>query len=759
MIIMKRGDKPMKKFVSFVMTIILIMTVVFSFTGAQTDNKIGSTMTVSADNVSYALSENLYGLSLDNQDFAVNGGLVAEYVNNNSFECDNPTWCWSVEGVTYFVDTESSMNENNPNYLNVTVDGSGAVKNLGYTEIYNNKSFQFSSNRAKTADMGFCEGETYSFSAFFKNIDYVGTMTLSLEAEGNTEKYQFNIDNCTDWTKVSLEIMSDVTADGALKINFEGTGSFYMDSVSLVPKNSYGNTKYASLRTDLVNAIKGLSPSYVRFYETVTYDENGTCYDWRDTIGSLETRKQTIEQYDDAYCVNSNAMGFYEYLVLCEDLGATPVPVFDVSAVAVYEEKEVETTVTYNEEETTETTTESVTDENGEIVEETEIEELDIRVQKVLDFIEYATGDETTPWGAKRVENGHTEPFKLEYIVLSVEDSITENELILNEIYNIVGEKYSQIDIILDSVSSLDDSELQLKVAQTDCQNALVNEYFGTKRINLYDNIDRYDHYERSGNKVTVDSYISSADGIGTVITGNNIWSAIENSAFLTSLEKNADLVEMSSYKWTLAKRNAQTEKRSLIWFDSQDILLTADYYAQMIFANNYGTNYVTTDYDMTDEGIYHSVTVDTVKKSIYIKLVNTAKTSHKIDITVDGFKNVGNPSVQYMSEQFKSAYNDFDEPLHVAPVQTDLTIENNTVSYEMGGYSISVIRIPYSTNDGSRLYDLPETDIISPYIHPMVEYAFPLALVALIFITGLVVLIERIYHHKTVKESKEEKN
>lgn len=742
----------MKKIFSLVMTIIIIMTVTFSFTGSSVSEKISPTLTVSADNISYELSDTLYGLSLEDEGYALNGGLASELVNNNSFEySDNATAGWNFAGVHFDVATEEKMNDNNEKYLQLTVDGNGSAENYGYTEIYNNKSFQFNSRRTQIGDMGFKEGEFYAFSAFFKNVDYVGTMSVSLNAKGNTEKYMFNIDGCTDWTKISLQIVSEVTADGSLVITFEGDGSFYMDSVSLVPVSSYGygQWKFTSLRTDLYNAIKELSPSFIRFAENTFEDADGNSYGWKDSIGKLETRKQISTNYDDGhFYVNSNAMGFYEYLLLCENLGAVPVPVLSISTSNENtEENELERIV--NEQ------PEDVPEEPEDTTEE--VPEYEPYVQNVLDFIEYATGDETTLWGAKRVENGHEEPFKLKYIVLD-DENMNENYLNkFGEVYNAVNEKYPHIQIITGSGTSIEEVYNSMwQNSDANYKNVLINEYYGSGKVSLYDNVHRYDDYERSGAQVAVESFVSNADGIGAVITRNNIRSAIENSAFLTGLERNADIVKMASYKQTLSKRNAQQDKVSLVWFDSQSLLLTADYYSQMIFANNMGTNYISTDFDMEENGVYHSVTVDTVNKVVYVKLVNTTNKPHKLNISLEGFKNVNNPSVQYMTENFKSAYNDFDEQLHVAPAEKQLAVTDNTVSYDMGSYSVSVIRIPYDKNDGTALYELPEIPIVSPYIHPAVEYALPISLVVLVLVTGIVILFVRIRHHKNAREEKE---
>ncbi|MBO5944269.1 MAG: hypothetical protein J6Q50_03110 [Clostridia bacterium] len=738
------------------MILVLMFTVVFSFTGSSkpVSEKLNPTINISADNISYGLSDTLYGISLDNNGYALDGGLVSQLVNNNSFEySSNPTAGWNIGSIGYTVATEEKMNENNENYLNVTVSGKGSAENFGYTEIFNNKSFQFNNRKAKTGDMGFVEGESYAFSAFFKNIDFVGTMSVSLNAEGNTEKYQFNIEDCKDWTKISLEIKSDVTADGSLVINFEGDGTFYMDSVSLIPVNSYGYSvwKYTSLRPDLYKAIKGLSPSFIRFYEDVAQKDE-TVFGWKDTIGPLETRVQLSTTYrdNDRFSVNSNSMGFYEYLLLCEDLGAIPVPVFDIS---IATEKEDNLEKILNEDFEENTNTEENIDEEFLPVPETEE-----YVQNILDFIEYATGDETTHWGAKRIEDGHEKPFDIKYIAID-DSQMNENYWsAFNTIYGEINAKYPNIQLVTSSGKALIGVVYDgvWKNLDATYKNVLVNEYFGSEKVSLYNNLHRFDDYERSGAKVTVESFASNADGIGSVITSNNIWSAIENTAFLTSVERNADVVQMASYKWILEKRNAQQGKMSLVWFDSQDILLSADYYSQMIFANNKGTNYISTDFDMESDGIYHSATVDTTNKVIYVKLVNTTNREYKFNINVDGFNNVNNPSVQYMAEKFKSAYNDFDEFLHVAPKEAQLTVEDNIIKYNMNSYSISVVRIPYDKNDGSGIYALPEMEIVSPYIHPMIENIVPIALVSLVLVTGVIILIVRITHHKAVRKDEE---
>ena len=754
----------MKKVISLVLVVMMIMSVLVAFTGSSVSEKIIPSLNISSDNISYEVSDSLYGISLENTGNAVDSGLVSNLVNNNSFEySNNPVAAWKISTETYSVMSEEGLNENNTNYLSVTVDGQGKIENTGYSEFYNYKSYQVNSKKATEPDMPFKAKEIYRFSAYFKNVDYEGTLTASLNADGNKEKYQFNIDTCDEWTYVSLEIKSDVTADGSLLLTFEGEGSFYMDYVTLVPMSSYGygsgEWQYVSLRSDIVKSIHTLSPSFIRFSagefdKSTNIEELGS---WKDTIGPLEARKQSfVHTSKNVFSVYSNLMGLYEYLLLCQDLDCLAIPVINCGIVTE--------NVSDYEKEKGKYKNGSVTEEDWQnyldgISYRPETEEFENYVQDILDLIEYANGDESTVWGAKRVEDGHKDSFNLQYIAIgnSGYDELYWRNF--DVIYNRIQEKYPEIKVItyIDGDTSPEKAEEIRLNANGLYNNLIVEENACVKGGKLFNKVKNFDDYERSGVQVAVSSY-SVNTTVGDTLTKNNIWSAIENAAFLTGLEKNSDLVKMASYETPLAKINAQSKDTSLIWFNSQGTTMTPDYYMQMLFANNVGTNYVSMEDEFDVEGVYRSVTVDTTEKVIFVKLVNSTKTPYKININVDGFKNVNNPSAQYMSENFKSACNEPNEELHVAPVQTELTVKDNTIAYDLGSYSVNVIRIPYDTNDGTNLFELPKTDLIVPFIPSFVGVVISCVLVVSVLGTGAVILLVRLKHHKKVKDKQKNK-
>ncbi len=750
----------MKKVIALVLSVMVIASAFVCFTGSSVSEKIIPSLNISADNISYSVSNNLYGLTLENKGSAVDGGIVSNLVNNNSFEySNNPVAGWNISAETYSIMSFEGLNENNANYLSVTVNGNGAIKNLGYTEFYNYKTYQVNSKKANSPDMSFKKNEIYQFTAYFKNIDYTGTITASLSAEGNTEKYQFNIDHCAEWMPITLEIKSNVTADGALLLNFEGTGSFFIDQVTLVPMSSYGfgnsTWKYVSLRSDLIRAIYNLSPSFVRFSageldSSMIIENIGS---WKNTIGPLETRKQSFTHVNkNVYSVNSNSMGMYEYLLLCEDIGADAIPVINGGIVTDKVSDYKENKEAYEKDKMTAEDWQSYLDGISYCP---GTEGFDQYLQDVLDLIEYANGDETTVWGAKRIEDGHKNSFNLKYIAIAncgYGDLFWRN---FDEIYKAIQGKYPDIQIIICTDYNGQSEEIVEK-AKALYRDVIVDESYCVNGGKLFGKSTIYDEKTRSGLQRSISRY-SVDTTVGDTITKNNIWSAIENAAFLTGVERNGDLVQMASYETTLSKVNAQTEDTSLIWFDSHKLVLSPDYYMQMIFANNVGTHYITVD-DETQEGVYRSVTVDTDEKVIYVKLVNSTKTPHRISINIDGFKNVNNPTAQVMSSNFKSACNEIGGDLHVAPIQTELMLKDNQIIYDLGGYSINVIRIPYSSNDGTSLFELPETDLIVPYIPASVDVVISCVLVAFVLVTGLAILFTRLKHHKRIRDKQKDK-
>lgn len=741
----------MKKAVSLLLVIaILISVTVIAFAYSKT----GEELLISNDNISYNISENLYGVSLEDVSFAVDGGLNSNLVNNNSFEYGGgDLFAWNIDAADYSVQSDDGLNKNNRNYLSVTVDGQGTIINNGYTEIYDYKTYNINEKKQNTPDMGFEKSEKYEFSAYFKNAGFKGDIIVSLKAKGNSEEYRFSLDGYDDWTKVISQIQSDVTADGGLSIRAEGIGTFLMDFVSLVPIESHGfyseEWKYSSVREDFYGELQELSPKFIRFPGSLVSKGDGAehLYNWKNTIGPLEERPQTDNPWYDGENgrrgVNSNAVGFYEYFMLCEDLGAAPIPAVSAGINVRSREDYEKMRVSY---------------ENGDLTEKEWQAYLDKSalkpgtdawksyVEDILDLIEFANSGIDSEWGAVRAENGHIEPFYMNYIEIDSEiggDIYWRN---FDGIYKAIKKAFPQITVIASPKADIDSDEFKeiKSILNSEYPDVILGESYFSEGGALFGKTHRYDGYERNGAKAFIGEWSVKSDGYGTVQTKNNIWSAIEEAAYLTGVERNADVVQMISSAPLFAKVNAQCEDVNLIWFDSQGLVLTPDYYVQMLFANNIGNKLISSNLNMEDQGVYESVTVDTNKQIIYVKLVNTQSKNVALTLNVQGFGEVDSAFNQYMSENFKAACNEINGRLHVAPSEREYMLKNNKLNFMLEGLSVNVIRIPYGEKSESALYALPKIEIITPYIHPAFKVVIPCVIMLLLIITVIAVLLNR---------------
>ena len=242
------------------------------------------------------------------------------------------------------------------------------------------------------------------------------------------------------------------------------------------------------------------------------------------------------------------------------------------------------------------------------------------------------------------------------------------------------------------------------KIINEKYTDTLVDEHYYTGNNTLFKNNDRYDNYERTGATVFVGEYAATCWSIGKFLDSNNMYSAIEEASYMTGFERNGDLVKMASYAPTFAKYNAHCWDRNMIWFTSQEIVLTPNYFNQLLFSNNTGTRYIPADLSF-DDG-YSSVTVDEDSETLYIKVVNASNDTINASFNLENFGKINASSVQYIAG-VKAAYN---EPgaTTVAPVQQDCLIDGSSVSASLLPYSINVIRVYYGGNDGTAAYTLP---------------------------------------------------
>ena len=536
--------------------------------GAQT---IGKT-TVEIDlEKGKAISPDLVGIFYEDLSYAADGGLYAERVQNRDFEyssADLPEWhaltSWQVvhrdEGRGRLtVEFTKPLNANTPHYAVLTIESPGGQVGL------QNEGFDGIPVKA---------GERYDFSIFARRIsgtsapitvrienktgDLLGEATLP--APGRT------------WAKYTARIDVQSTYDDArLVVLSSGQGRLALDFISLFPERTFRN-RPNGLRADLAQALADLEPKFMRFPGGCLVHGDGldNIYKWKDTIGPVEQRKgqSNIWRYHQ-----SVGLGYFEYFQLCEDIGAKPIPI--VAAGVCCQNTDARFTRHW-----------------GQGQEGLPMEQMPAYVQDVLDLIEYANGPANSKWGSKRAAAGHPEPFGLEYLGVGNEDHITP---VFKErfemIYNAVKAKHPEITVIGTVGPNPEgwDYEEGWKIAN-ELRLPMVDEHGYKSPQWLWENLDRFDTYDRSKSKVYLGEWAAFDDGRRPTLRA-----AIAEAAYLTGLERNADVVRFASYAPLLANSNHTHWNPNLIYFTNTEVFPTISYHVQRLFSVNNGDTYLPT--------------------------------------------------------------------------------------------------------------------------------------------------------------------
>lgn len=792
----------MKKIITLILSLLMVFTIGAAPVSAA-DNLV---LEVSADSNSYDISDNLYGAFIEDISYGCDGGLVSNLVNNNSFEYEfNNVTAWQSDLAGFEVAAENSLNSNNPTYAVIEVDGKGSLTNTGYTEMYKYKTYERDDSKASSYDMGFKENVIYDFSCYLYNVDYQGTISVYLNSPKNKSNVtQLDISACGNaWRQLTAALTSVAQEDGGLTIEFNGTGTVYLDFVSLVPENSHGygtqEWKYTTLRNDLYTALEQLSPSFIRFPGgcLAEGDSLDNLYNWKNTIGPLEERKQTYNLWRDDFgrdYINTNSMGYHEYFQLCRDLGAQAVPVVNVGLTCQgrngYDDHVIaleKSSMTDDEWQTylTEKRNYAQDDTQGREDFTNYIDGLGINsredfeayldtialrpgtaqwdayVQDVLDLIEYANGDaNTTYWGALRSANGSAEPFNIKYIALGNENWGEIYQRNFEALYKEVKEAYPDITVISSAGPSMSGEAYDYNWSwiSENYADTVVDEHYYTRDALLLEENDRYDSFDRQGPHVFIGEYAATSPGFGTIQTKSTLFEAAEEASYLTGVERNGDVVEMASYAPTFAKVNAQSWDINLIWFDSQEVVLTPSYYTQMLFSNNTGDTYLETAFsngETEQNGVYQSVTLDKENQTAYIKLVNTSGEKQAVDVSLNGFDTVNKVSQLTLSGNYKSACNEIGKNT-TYPVENDLKTADK-FSVELDKYDVTVIRVAYGANDGTSLYTLPDfidtmTAKTSSYIPIAVKVAIPCSILLVICAVAVMTAVHIVMSKRKIK-------
>ncbi len=612
------------------------------------------------------ISPNLFGIFFEDLNYAADGGLYPELVQNRSFEYSpsdvnwnkNPhnNWyyftAWGLErknGIcTISLESASPLHQNNPHYLRFVAHTAGSegvgLRNDGFDGIHIKR------------------GEKYDFSIWTRLVDtpQVPMRVTLTEKEKVISDTVLMLDN-NDWRKLGFTITAASDADNAsLMIRFMKSATIDIDMVSLYPQDTFMGRKNG-LRKDIAMVIAGLKPKFMRFPGGCLSHGDGIAniYDWKKTIGPVEQRKgdKNIWNYAQTF-----GLGYYEYLQFCEDIGAKPIPVV---AAGVSCQNSART--------------------RGTGQEAIPMNEMERYIRDILDLIEYCNGPASSEWGAKRAEAGHPEPFGLEYIGIGNEDHITpEFEERYRMIIEAVKDKYPDIKIIgtsgpLDSGPDFNDGWHIARTSETD----IVDEHYYKDEEWFRKNLDRYERYDRKGPKVYLGEYASR---------GSKLRNALAEAAYMTSLERNGDVVEFASYAPLLGRIGHCQWNPDLIYFDGKNVYPTVNYYVQYLFGNNAG--------DLILDGVFNkeekeaSSVIDSTTGDIILKMVNTSESGKKISAKLPSLKRY-NRSVDLtvLSGESLDDINAAGKEATVLPKSSRIYISRD-FDYTMPPRSLSVIRI-----------------------------------------------------------------
>mgnify|MGYP003647926574 FL=1 len=617
----------------------------------------------------------MYGVFFEDINFAADGGLYAEMVKNRSFEFTIPMMGWSQPNSNrHSYNNESGFampvkyfeGEGNLNFIKVQ------VKNAEGYELHN-EGFR---------GMGIKAGDTYRFTFDAKQIEgAVSAIKAELLDEEGTSIAEVSVPvSGSEWKNYKAEFIPNKTVmKGSLKLTFEGTGELGLDMVSLFPTNTW-NGRENGLRKDLVQLLYDLDPGFLRFPGGCIVEGRTLArrYQWKKTVGPVEERPSLVNRWNTEFnhrltpdYYQSFGLGFLEYFQLSEDLGAEPLPILSCGIACQFN--------------------------TGELV---PMDELDPYVQDALDLIEFANGDITTPWGKVRADMGHPEPFNMKFIGVGNEQwgpEYIKRYKVFNEA---ISEKYPEIIIVSGSGPFPDGDYFEYGMKELKAIGAeIIDEHYYRSPEWFKENATRYDSYDRNGPKIFAGEYAAQSVAIASPENKNNWDTALAEAAFMTGLERNAEVVQLTSYAPLMAHEDGWQWTPDMIWFNNLESYGTPNYYVQKLYSTNKGTDLISVTRDgealVGQHDLYASATLDSKTGEVIVKVVNTSSDAQEVSLNFKGKKIKGNGKVVVLKDENLSQENSFESQDKISPVSEEIKVKGTVASYKTAAYSLNIIRIP----------------------------------------------------------------
>ena len=596
-----------------------------------------ATITIDASKTEAPISPTLHGVFFEEISHAGEGGLYAEMIQNRGFEEANiPTGMTLIDNYIVppqtpaFTSQNSSISDWKMDWViksdypawSFKANGSAALKVsctiLNPLNDATPHSLQVdiskadNNNTAQIINEGFwginvIKGDSYKLNFYLRSNDYKGSVTAALQSDDGSVLASYTFLSATNngWKKYSA-VLTAAKADAKAKfvLSFNNTGTIWLDFVSLFPTKTFIN-RPNGLRQDLAQYIADLKPSFIRwpggcFVEGITIQ---SAPNWRNTIGPVEKRAETYSPWG---YYTSNGFGYYEYLQYCEDIGAAALYVFNAGVSCEYR--------------------------SGTFISD---DSLQPYIQNALDAIEYAIGPVTSKWGKVRAAAGHPKPFPLKYVEVGNEQSGPRYAERYNRFYNAIKAKYPQVEIMA-SMGIGDVNEYTTKQMQ---HINYVDEHAYKAAGWAFTHFNHFDKYPRDKWKMYVGEYATNG-GVGS----GDMEASLNDAVYIMSMEKNGDLVKMSSYAPLLVNTNDIDWPVNLINFDDAKSFARISYYAIKMFNENKPTVNLSTDVKIIQPEIKQPefsggiglATWDTKTEYKDIEIIQDGKTIFKSDFIND---------------------------------------------------------------------------------------------------------------------------
>lgn len=612
------------------------------------------TFDVNTKKVGAKVQPTMYGIFFEDINYAADGGLYGELVKNRSFEFPDALMGWKAFGK--FEVKNDGPFERCPHYVVLGYSGHNdaatGLQNEGYFGI------------------GIEKAEDYRFSVWAKAISGDATVEVSLVDENTMEEHQefataeLKVSG-NEWKKYELVLKPTKTVQKAnLRLLLKGKNSVALEHVSLFPKHTFKD-RDNGMRRDLAQALYDLHPGVFRFpggciVEGSSLEQR---YQWKNSIGPVENRPLNGNRwlstfnyrlFPDYY--QSYGLGFYEYFLLSEDIGAEPLPVLNVGMACQYQN--------WNNPKA-----------------HVPVDSLQSYIQDCLDLIEFANGDVNTTWGKKRAEMGHPAPFNLKFLAVGNEQWDNLYYERLRPFVKAIKAKYPNIKLI---GTSGPDSEGEMFdkgwKAMKELKADLVDEHFYRDEHWFLSHGLRYEGYDRKGPKVFAGEYACHGKGK----KWNHFETSLYEAAFMTDLERNADVVDMATYAPLFAHVDGWQWRPDMIWYDNTRMFKTVSYYVQQMYACNKGTNVLPLTMNGKavagqegQDGLFASAVVDKQKGEVIVKVANTSDKTQEVTLNLNGLKGSRSASLTTLQCDNMDAENTLDNPNKIRPVETTATCES----------------------------------------------------------------------------------